>query len=294
MNISGKTILVTGANTGIGRITAEELARRGAHVVLAARSRERTQPVLDAIAAAGGSAEFLELDLGDLGAVRASAERYLQSGKPLHVLVNNAGQAGARGLTKDGFELAFGVNHLGHYLFTRLLLPLLEKEPGARIVNVSSKSHYRAKGIDYEAVRRSTPNVTGLPEYEVSKLANVLFTKELARRYPKILSSSLHPGVVASDAWRQVPWGVRHVMKLFMISNEEGARTTLHCATAEGLTNGAYYDKCEARRPSRFADDEAAARTLWDKSAEWVGLPRDSARNSRELSPAASNAASAT
>jgi NAD(P)-dependent dehydrogenase (short-subunit alcohol dehydrogenase family) len=186
--------------------------------------------------------------------------------------VNNAGLAGLRGVTKDGFELTFGTNHLGHYLFTRLLLPLLEKQDGARIVNVASKAHYRAKGIDFDAVRKSTPTVTGLPEYGVSKLANVLFAKELARRYPKILSTSLHPGVVASDAWRQIPWGARHLMKLFMISNEEGAKTTLHCVTSDNLRNGAYYDKCAERRPNRVADDEELARTLWEKSAEWVGL----------------------
>jgi len=273
MEVKGKTIIVTGANTGIGRVTAEELARRGAHVVLAGRSLERTQAALDAIKAAGGSAEFLELNLGDLASVRKAAETYLASGKPLHVLINNAGLAGSRGVTKDGFELAFGTNHVGHYLFTRLLLPLLEKQEGARIVNVSSKSHYRAKGIDFDAVRSETRAVTGLPEYEVSKLANVLFAKELARRYPKILSTSLHPGVVASDAWRKVPWGFRQLMKLFMITNEEGAKTTLHCATADELENGAYYDKCAARKPSRVAHDDALARTLWDKSAEWVGLP---------------------
>lgn len=272
MDVRGKHIIVTGANTGIGRVTAEELARRGAHVVLAGRSLERTQPVLDAIQSAGGSAEFLEVNLADLKSVRDAAEKYIASGKPLHVLINNAGLAGLRGTTNDGFELTFGTNHVGHYLFTRLLLPVLEKQEGARIVNVSSKSHYRAKGIDFGAVRKSTETVTGLPEYEVSKLANVLFTKELARRYPKITSTSLHPGVVASDAWRQVPWGVRHLMKLFMISNEEGAKTTIHCATADDLVNGGYYDKCAARRPNRVADDEALARTLWEKSAEWVGL----------------------
>jgi len=272
MNVRGKTIIVTGANTGIGRVTAEELARRGAHVVLAGRSAERTQPVVDAIKAAGGSAEFLELDLGNLAKVRKSAESYLASGKPLHVLINNAGLAGNRGVTPEGFEITFGTNHVGHYLFTRLLLPLLEKEPGARIVNVSSKSHYRAKGIDFDAVKQSTPTVTGLPEYEVSKLANVLFTKELARRYPTIVSTALHPGVVASDAWRRVPWGFRHLMKAFMITNEEGAKTTLHCVTAEDVTNGAYYDKCKERKPSAVAHDENLARALWDKSAEWVGL----------------------
>ncbi len=274
MDLKGKTAIVTGSNTGIGRITAEELARRGARVLLANRSAEKTQPVVDAIRGAGGEAELLSLDLADLAAVRASAQAFLDRGEPLHLLVNNAGLAGLRGVTKDGFEIAFGTNHLGHYLFTRLLLPALEKPEHARIVNVSSKSHYQAEKVDWDALRRPTAHVTGLPEYAVSKLANVLFTRELARRAkPSIHSFALHPGVVASDAWRQVPWGVRHLMKLFMITNEEGARTTLWCATSDDARSGRYYDACKERRPSKLAEDDALARELWERSAEWVGLP---------------------
>jgi NAD(P)-dependent dehydrogenase (short-subunit alcohol dehydrogenase family) len=273
MDVSGRTIVVTGSNTGIGRVTAEELARKGARVILACRSEEKTRPVIEGIRAAGGKAEFLALDLGDLDSVRRAAKTLLDRDEATDVLVNNAGQAALRGTTPQGFELAFGINHLGHYLFTRLLLPLLERSPAPRIVNVSSKSHYRAKGIDWEAVRKPTPHVTGLPEYEVSKLANVLFTNELARRFPKITSASLHPGVVASDAWRQAPWGIRHVMKLFMITNEQGAKTTLHCVLADDIKSGAYYDSSKERRPSRVSADAELSRMLWDKSAEWVGLP---------------------
>lgn len=274
MNVQGRTIVVTGSNTGIGRVTAEQLARRGARVILANRSEEKTRPVLEAIRAAGGSAEHLPLDLADLASVRKAAQTLLDRNEPIDVLVNNAGLAGLRGVTKDGFELTFGTNHLGHYLFTRLLLPLLEKAPAPRIVNVSSKSHYRAKTIDFEAVRRPTAHLTGLPEYEVSKLANVLFTRQLAQRLgEKFTVTALHPGVVASDAWRQLPWGLRHLAKLFMISNEEGAKTTLHCVTADDLKSGAYYDSCKERRPSRAADDGELGRTLWEKSAQWVNLP---------------------
>jgi retinol dehydrogenase 12 len=274
MNVSGKNILVTGSNTGIGRVTAEELAKRGAHVILGCRTESKTQPVIDTIRAAGGSAEFLELDLSDFTKVRASAERYLASGKPLDLLINNAGLAGpTNSLSADGFERTFATNHLGHYLLTRLLLPLLEKSDGPRVINVSSKSHFRAHGIDWDTLRKPTATVTGMPEYEVSKLANVLFTKELARRHPKVITTSLHPGVVASDAWRQVPWGFRHLMKAFMITNEEGARTTLHCATGDDIKSGAYYDKQRETKPNKLADDEALAKTLWEKSAEWVGLP---------------------
>ncbi len=276
MDLSGKLVLVTGCNTGIGRVTAEALAKRGARVLLANRSEEKTAPVLEAIRAAGGHAELLLLDLGDLDAVRGAAEKVLARGEPLPLVVANAGLAGQRGATAQGFELAFGTNHLGHYLLVRLLLPAIERASEARVVVVASKSHYDADAIDWPALRHPTASLTGLPEYAVSKASNVLFARELARRVPEhVHTYALHPGVVASDAWRRVPWGVRHLMKLFMISNEEGAKTTLWCATGDEVRaqSGLYYDACKEKRPSRLALDDALARELWDKSAAWVGLP---------------------
>jgi retinol dehydrogenase-12 len=267
-----RTYLITGANTGIGRVTAEELARSGNQVFLACRSLDRTRPVLNAIRGAGGFAEFLPLDLGDLASVRACAEAFLSRGEPLHVLINNAGLAGQRGLTRSGFELAFGTNHVGHFLLTSLLLPRLRESDDARVVTVASRAHYRAPGIDFEAVRRPTQTTTGLSEYQVSKLANVLFSRELARREgDKVHSYALHPGVVASDIWRSVPWGIRHIMALFMSSNEEGARTTLHCATSPAVREqtGCYYDACKERTPSRVAQDDALAARLWEQSERW-------------------------
>jgi NAD(P)-dependent dehydrogenase (short-subunit alcohol dehydrogenase family) len=280
VDVAGKNILVTGSNTGIGRITAETLARRGARVFLANRSEDKTRPVLEGIRAAGGKADFLALDLADFAKVRKAAEAFLALDLPLHVLVNNAGLAGPRGFTADGFELTFGTNHLGPYLFTRLILPAIERaasEAGeARIVNVASRGHFRAKeGIDLGAVKNPT-SLTGFPEYCVSKLANVLFTKELARRLPpNVTTYTLHPGAVATDVWREVPWGLRHFMKLFMLTEEQGAQTQIWCATADELRGqtGRYYDDRREKRPSRWADDEALARRLWDQSAEWVGLP---------------------
>jgi dehydrogenase/reductase SDR family protein 13 len=275
MDLAGKNVLVTGANTGIGRVTAVEMAKQKAHVILACRSEEKTRPALEEIRAAGGSAEYLHLDLADLGSVRAAAETFLARGEALSILVNNAGLAGAHGLTKDGFEIAFGTNHLGPYLFTRLLLPALEKAGDARIVNVASEGHYRAPGIDWEAVKQPTRTTTAFPEYCVSKLANVLFSAELARRSPAgVKTYSLHPGAVASDVWREVPWGLRHVMKLFMLTNEQGARTSLYCASSDdvGAVSGRYYDSCKEKVPSKLARDESLARDLWDRSAGWVGL----------------------
>lgn len=269
-------MVVTGANTGIGRVTAEKLAAGGAHVLLACRSEEKTAPVVEAIRAAGGKADFVPLDLAHFESVRAGADRILAMDQPIDVLVDNAGLAPHRGAsTRDGFEAAFGTNHLGHFLLTVLLAPRLRAAKAARIVVVSSGSHYRARGIDFDAVRKPTKSVTGVPEYEVSKLANVLFVKELARRIGPsgVRSYAVHPGVVASDAWRRVPWPFRPLIKLFMISEEDGARTTLHCATSPEVADhdGRYYDKCKEKRPNKAADDADLARALWEKSAEWTG-----------------------
>jgi retinol dehydrogenase 12 len=271
--LAGQTFLVTGANTGIGRATAEALAGQGAKVLLACRSEDKTRPVLDAIKASGGNAEFVALDLADLVSVRRCANDLLARDVPLHGLVNNAGLAGLRGQTKQGFELTFGTNHLGHFLFTTMLLPRVRAVSG-RIVNVSSKAHYDAKGIDWNALKQRTKTVAGLPEYAVSKLCNVLFTKELARGKAGsgVHSYALHPGVIASDAWRQVPQPFRWLMKLGMLSNEEGAKTTLFCATSEEVAkdDGLYYDTSKAKRPSKLADDEELAKKLWEQSEEWV------------------------
>jgi retinol dehydrogenase 12 len=271
-------ILITGANTGIGRATALLLAQRGATLYLAGRSEERHREVLDGIRALGGEVTYLPLDLGDLSSVRACAARFLSLDVPLHVLINNAGLAGSRGLTADGFERTFGVNHLGHFLLTELLLERLRASAPSRIVNVSSKAHHGARGIEWPALRRPTRTSLGFFEYEVSKLCNVLHAKDLAQRLDGsgVTTYSLHPGVVASDVWRHVPWGVRHLMRLFMQSNEQGAATLLHCAIGEQAAQqtGLYYDGSEPAASSALSLDVALANTLRDKSLEWVGAVR--------------------
>lgn len=275
-DLDGRVFVVTGANTGIGAATARALAERGGRVVLACRSEEKTRPVIDAIEQGGGAADFLRLDLADLSQVRAAADELLGRGHPIHVLVANAGLAGQRGLTADGFEMTFGVNHLGHYLFTRLLLDRLRESAPARVVVVASAAHYDAKGIDWDAVQHKTRSVSGIREYAVSKLANVLFAAELARREQGtgITTYALHPGVIASDVWRRVPWPVRAVMKRFMKDTEEGAQTSIYCATAPELADetGRYYDDCARKTPSHLAQDPELAAELWQRSEEWVGL----------------------
>lgn len=268
--------VITGANAGIGRATAIELARRGARVFLAARSEAKTRAVVEEIARATPSAkpEFLSLDLGDFASIRRCADDFLRRDLQLGLLINNAGVAGQRGLTASGFELTFGTNHVGHFLFTSLLLERLKKSAPARVITVSSRAHFRAGGIDFEAVRRPTRSISGFDEYGVSKLANVLFSAELARRLQGtgVTTYAVHPGVVASDIWRRVPPPFQWVMKLFMLSNEDGAKTTLHCATSAeaGTETGLYYDKCQTKRPSALARDTDLAGELWRRSEAWT------------------------
>jgi retinol dehydrogenase 12 len=274
-DLAGRTFLITGANTGIGRATAEALARRGARVYVASRSADKGEAAVAGIKAASGgdSIWFLPLDLADLSSVRACAEAFLTRGEPLHVLVNNAGVAGRRGLTRQGFELTFGVNHLGHFTLTQLLLGRLTESGPARVVTVASDAHYSAPGIDFEALRRPARGITGLREYAVSKLANVLFSQELARRTvgTGITTYVLHPGVVASDIWRRVPWPVRPILTRRMLSVDEGAATSLYCATAPQVAqeSGLFYDECAQRAPSAVATPELAAE-LWKRSEEWT------------------------
>jgi NAD(P)-dependent dehydrogenase (short-subunit alcohol dehydrogenase family) len=269
-----RTSLVTGANTGIGLVTARELARRGDRVIVACRSEAKARPAIDDIVAATGNdaVEFLALDLADLASVRAAAASLVERGEPLGVLVANAGLAGQRGQTAQGFELAFGTNHLGHFLFVTSVLDLLRDGAPSRIVIVSSDSHYQAKTIPFDELQRPTKSTTGLPEYAVSKLANVLFAQELARRLPDdVWVGALHPGVIASDVWRRVPWPVRSLMKLFMKSTEQGAQTSLLCATSDEVLahRGAYYSAGKLKDPNPAATPELAAE-LWDRSEAWV------------------------
>jgi NAD(P)-dependent dehydrogenase (short-subunit alcohol dehydrogenase family) len=271
-----RVALITGANVGIGRVTAIALAQAGLQVVIAGRSLQRTQPVLNAIAALNGArpALFLPVDLASLQSVRDCVDQFAALELPLHLLINNAGVAGARGLTQDGFEMAFGINHMGHFLLTDLLLPTLQASGPSRVVTVASRAHKRTSGIDWDDLRRPTRTRTAIREYANSKLANVLFSAELGRRLQgtNVSTYSLHPGVVDTEIWRAVPsWG-RWLLRLRgLLSPEEGARTTLHCAlSAPQSETGLYYADCRAVHPSAMGQDVNLARELWERSAAWV------------------------
>jgi dehydrogenase/reductase SDR family protein 13 len=271
--LKDRTFFVTGANSGIGRAMVEALAARGAGVVLASRSEERTRPVVDEIRRRHPAIEarFVSIDVSDLTSVRRAAEAFLATGHPIDVLVNNAGVAGTHALSKDGFDLTYATNHIGPFLLTNLLLPRLCESPEGRIVNVSSVAHMRAARIDWSSLeRRTSSERSGFAAYAVTKLMNVLHAKELARRLAatRVTTYALHPGGVASNIWRSVPQPLQWFLKLFLISNEEGARTPLHCATAPEIksTSGRYYDKCREVAPNPLANDEGLAQELWART----------------------------
>jgi len=174
-----------------------------------------------------------------------------------------------RCLTKDGFELTFGTNHLAHFVWTETLLPRVT----GRIVNVSSAGHYSARGIDWDTLRTTT-SVSGLPEYFVSKLCNVLYTNELARRLAdRVTTYSLHPGGVASDIWKRRLGVFAGLLRPFLITNERGARTQVRCATDPALAGetGMFYSNERKQRPSALALDVALQDELTARSRVWVG-----------------------
>lgn len=263
--MKGKNVVITGANTGIGRITAREIAKLGGNVIVCARSKEKSKEVLEET-----KGEFVSLDLADLESTRKAADEVASKIDRIDVLIDNAGVAGQRGLTKQGFELAFGTNNLGHFLFTTRLLPKMNAS--SRVVVVSSIAHYKAKGIDWDAVRQETKSYVALREYQVSKLCNVLFVRELAKR-SDVHTYAVHPGVIASEIWRRIPWPIRPLMMMRMKTPEQGARSSLHCATAESAGNetGLYYDEdATSKEPSEIAKDPDLARELWKRSEEWI------------------------
>jgi len=275
--LNGKVALVTGANSGIGAVTAKELALQGYHVFLACRDADKAQQVINAIdqqSRGQAKAEFIALDLASLDSIRACAAQFLAKKLPLHLLICNAGLAGHKGMTKSGFELTFGVCHVGHFLLTQLLTEKLIESKPARVVVVSSKAHRHAKGIDFDAVIRPTESMGALKEYAVAKLANVLFVKELGRRLygTGVTAYAVHPGVVSTNVWRSLPKPMVKVLSRWMISPEEGAQTTLYCATQPQLSGetGMYYDNCKVTASSGTAQDIQLARLLWEKSSEWV------------------------
>lgn len=273
-------ILITGGNAGIGKATAIGLAQKGAKVVIACRNEAKAkQAVLDIKKAAKSEiVDYLICDLSSFDSIKSCAENYLNTFGQIDVLVNNAGLfTNTLQLTKEGFELQFGVNHLGHFLLTHLLLDALQKSPAPRIVNVSSGAHYNGK-INTQFFRGEIgeEKYKGMPAYQQSKLANVLFTKELARRYPNICSHALHPGVVSTEiAQKETNWFFSTIWRVFrpiMLSAEKGAKTSIYVASSPDVlkVNGRYFDKCKEKEPAPLSKDEALAKELWEVSEAMI------------------------
>ncbi|MBK7409419.1 MAG: SDR family oxidoreductase [Saprospirales bacterium] len=274
--MNGKTICITGANSGIGFHTAQELARAGARVILGVRNREKGENAAVRIRTEipGAQVDVFPLDLSSRKSIESFAGRVREATSSLDVLVNNAGQMSSRfETTEDGFELQVGVNYLGHFLLTRLLLDRLKQAPEGRVIHLSSSAHYGGK-IDFERFRADKGRYKGMPAYAQSKLANVLFASELARRYPDIRSYSLHPGVVGSNIVRPDKLGWLFTIgwtlfKPFTFSPKRGAKTSLFLATATPAPepNGQYFDEHQhPMKPSRLARDTQVARELWETS----------------------------
>lgn len=260
--------MITGVSSGIGKATAIALARLGYHVVAAGRSEERTMPVVEQMRAEARSAEYLHLDLASLDSARNAAHEFVDSGRTLDVLVNNAGVGGVRGTTMDGFEIHFGVNHLGPFMLTHHLGPTFR--PGTRIVVVASEVHRRADRIDWDRVQAKSRSIAGFSEYGVSKLANILFARRLAQLQPEWRTYSLHPGVVDTNIFP----AMTGLLFRNRLTPEEGADTSVWCATAPELSDqsGLYYSRRKVWEPSATAQDDDLARELWARSERWCGL----------------------
>ncbi|KAJ8023121.1 Retinol dehydrogenase 13 [Holothuria leucospilota] len=290
--LDGKTVLITGANTGIGKMTAVDMARRGAKVILACRNLDKAKSAQEEIIKASNNSNvsIVELDLASLESVRKCAEKVNKEEERLDILINNAGiMACPRWETKDGFEMQLGTNHLGHFLFTNLLLDLIKKSAPARIINVSSLAHVRGDIYFDDLMLRK--DYVPWKSYRQSKLANVLFSKELAKRLEgtSVTTYSLHPGAVDTELPRYmtrsmsfvvgtiVMYVVFPVLKfLFFKTSEQGAQTSIHCAVDEqaGLQTGLYYSDCAVKKASSKANDAEMAKKLWEMSAELVGLEK--------------------
>ncbi len=277
-----KTIVVTGGNAGVGKETAVGLARAGANVVITARDRARGVAALTEVRERSGSdaVDLMSLDLASFASIRSFVDELTTTRDRLDVLVNNAGLVSrSRTETSDGFETTFGVNHLGHFLLTSLLLDRLRASAPSRVVIVASHAHKQARrGLDF-ADLQSEAKYRPFDAYAKSKLANIYFARELGRRLAGsgVTANSLHPGFVRSRFGRDGDGGrlgdiVMALAAPIAISPEKGARTSIWLASAPSLAGvtGEYFYKCAPSTPTAVARDDEAARRLWAVSEELV------------------------
>ena len=283
-NLDGQVVIITGANTGIGLETARALAHCGATLVLACRSLQRTQPILTELQKQYGEKKilFIPLDLTDLASVKSFVTAFLEKFTRLDILINNAGVMAIpeRQETRQGFEMQFGTNHIGHFALTAGLLRVLKSTPNSRVVCVSSMAHKsmcmlsgsgRIHFDNINFVKNYDPWVV----YSQSKLANVMFAKELNRRFESENVSckvvSLHPGVVATELQRHQGCCM-NCLKCCFISPVQGAQTTLHCALLDfdKLKGGAYFSSCQEESSSNESNNEQHQKQLWTLTEDLI------------------------
>ncbi|XP_070591644.1 dehydrogenase/reductase SDR family member 13-like [Erythrolamprus reginae] len=277
VSLRGKTVLITGGNTGVGKATAVDLARRGARVIVACRDQARGESAMYDIRQESGNSEviLMILDLASLNSVRAFAQNFLESEPRLDILINNAGVLQAAETT-DGYDQGFQVNHLAHFLLTHLLLDRLKRCAPSRIIILSSSGHATGK-INFRTIHKLTEKAR--QGYDNSKLANILHVRELAKQLEgtNVTCYAVHPGVVKTEIARFYPWWVQCViwsLQLLLRSCEAGAQTSIYCATEEGIErlSGRYFADCQPKMPSPPACDDQLAKKLWEFSERLLGL----------------------
>ncbi|XP_065890833.1 retinol dehydrogenase 13-like [Dysidea avara] len=279
--LDGKMVIITGANTGIGKETAIDLAKRNARVILACRSQEKGKKAEVDVRRESGNNDvhFRQLDLSSFTSIRKFAKEVLEEESCVDILINNAAVGVCPYMkTEDGFETQFGVNHLGHFLLTNLLLDKIKQAPEGRIVNVSSIAHTLCGPLDLDTIN-SEEKYSSFGAYNKSKLANVLFTKQLAKRLEgtNVTTNCLHPGGVDTELQRHLM--ILLIMKflcgwLVLKTVKQGAQTSIHLAVSEDVKeiSGEYFSDCKLTAPSKHALDEEAAENLWKRSEEWTKL----------------------
>ncbi len=277
IDLSGKIIMITGANSGIGKATALGLAEMDATIVMVCRNRERGEAAQKELKEVTGNSniDLLIADLSSQQAIRDLVDEFKSKYQQLHILINNAGIVlSKRHTTVDGMETVFAVNYLAPFLLTNLLLDVLKASAPARIVNITSELHKRAK-MDFDDLQ-SEKNYGAFWTYNKSKLALILFTYELARRIEGtgVNINVVHPGVIRTNLGRDMNWFSRAFTKVFFKSPKKGAKTPIYVATSPDLegVNGKYFANKREKKSSKESYDEADAKRLWQISAELTGL----------------------
>ena len=275
--MNGKVCLVTGANTGIGKVAAVELARQGATVVMVCRDKAKGQAARREIQQASGNnqVDLLLADLSSQANIRKLAVDFKTRHSRLDVLLNNAGlYMPKRTLSTDGIETTFAVNHLAYFLLANLLLDVLKQAAPSRVINVSSGAHRR--GVMAFDNLQGERSYSGISAYSNAKLANILFTRELARRLAgtRVTVNCLHPGVVATQIFRNLPKPLEWLVKAFALSPEKGAQTSVYLASSPEVAHvtSKYFVKQRETAPVAAAQDDAVARKLWQISEQLTGL----------------------